>query len=109
METTKTIIMRRVTRIYHMRRALALLTAKPLWLMALAVFLAKSVSVADVLKNRPAWSSVSENFSFWSYAITHTGYSVQLMVILSVAVGLFFVRDLVKLSFRGDLSFYRVN
>jgi len=107
-EPLKATIMRRVHRVYRMRQVFSLVSAKPLWLLGLTGILAKLVSIADVLKNRPAFNDFGSNYAFWSSAFLHTATTVQITLVLLAAVSIFFAKDLIKLSLRGDLSLYRV-
>lgn len=101
-------IMARVKTVYWTRRILGSPLLKAFLLVVLGAEVVSLVSISNVFANMPSVSDVRAVVDFFVYAFVHTATSVQALAILSTAVTVGLLTDLVKTLSRVQLV-YREN
>lgn len=79
-------IMRRVYAIWLLKKVISLAFLRFVVLCMFAFGLAREVSVMSVLNNLPNMTDIGANFNYFSFAFSHTEFSVQLYLLGIVAL-----------------------
>lgn len=95
--TVHTTVMRRVRTIHALRSASTGAGAAVLLLILSLYLIGREVWVARVWQNMPRIANVQAFARFFTYAFTHTHLSVQVLVLLVICAGLWFVREAARL------------
>jgi len=96
-------ILKRVKRTYYLKRVLSPVLLKCYFFTALFVSMFALVSVKDVFANMP--STLSELYTFLSYAVLHTEIVVQAILATITIALILIVRDSVRtLRMAGGLA-----
>ncbi len=89
-------IMKRVMRMYYLKKVINPLMFKVYALTAATVGIFSLVSVTNVFKNMPSLLEAGNVLHFASHAITNTELSVQLVLGIAILVGVLLIRDTIK-------------
>lgn len=87
-------IMRRVYAVWILRRIFSPFSMKAVILLGAVKQSANLIFVRSVLHNAPGNFSPTANYRFFSDAFFHTGMTVKILLIFSVALSLWLVRDI---------------
>lgn len=91
------VVMRRV----HLIRVLRVIISGGVFALLFATLMlwgiGREVWVARVFENMPHTGDLFSSVSFWSAAFTHTRLTVQILVVLTLASFLYFVREVIRL------------
>ncbi len=91
-------VMRRVYVLFFARKAVGATAMKIYTLLLSSVGIVSLVSVGNIVSNMPniPQSSASEVFSFVFYALTHTEFVVQLLIVATLTAVLWLTRDIIR-------------
>lgn len=95
--TIHTNVMRRVRTIHALRSASTGAGASVLLLVLSLYLIGKEVWVARVWHNMPSLSHVGSFATFFTYAFTHTRFSVQVLTLLVIFALLWLARESVRI------------
>jgi hypothetical protein len=89
-------ILRRIHRIYIIKNAFFSLSFRVYALIAGVGGVVSLVSIDDVIANMPTILDISSFSSFTFFALMHTEWTVQTLIVFSILLTLWLVRDLVR-------------
>lgn len=89
-------VMRRVRTIHTLRSASTGAGASILLLVLSLYLIGREVWVARVWHNMPSIADVGSFATFFTYAFTHTRFSVQVLTLLVIFAVLWFIREFVR-------------
>lgn len=94
--TIHTTVMRRVRTIHTLQSAASGVGAAVLLLLLSLYLIGREVWVARVWENMPNIAHVRAFTQFFTYAFTHTHFSVQILILLSVFALLWLLREIAR-------------
>ncbi|MBL7045768.1 MAG: hypothetical protein ISR99_01940 [Parcubacteria group bacterium] len=98
-------IMRRVTRMYYLKKVINPVMLKLYALAVVAGITTTLVSVKSIVANMPSLFDVGNLVYFSKYALTHTELSVQVTVALAGVVAVLIIKDsIVKLTHSHEFT-----
>lgn len=100
-------IMRRVRAIHALRSAASGIGASVIVLIASLYLIGREVWVARVFQNMPRLAEVGAFLRFCTYAFARTDVSVQALILLTIAAGVWFLRESVRLVAAEPVRFAR--
>lgn len=86
--------MRRVRTIHALRSAASGVGASIILILVSLYFIGREVWVARVWENMPSIANAQAFARFFTYAFTHTHFSVQLLVLTVIFATLWFLREI---------------
>lgn len=89
-------VMRRVRTIHALKSAASGIGISVFLLVASLYVIGREVWVARVWENMPSVSDVAAFSRFFTYAFTHTQFSVQVLILLTIAAAVWFLRELTR-------------
>lgn len=89
-------VMRRVRTIHALKSVASSATASMLLFVGSLYVIGREVWVAHVWENMPDIANISAFARFFTYAFTHTQFSVQLFILLTVFAGVWFLREMAR-------------
>ena len=92
----KTRIMRRVYVVWFLRQALSARSMKVMIVLASLWQIKQLVYVKAVIANMPKLTDLAANYNFFSYALLHTQFAVQLSILVSGVLMVWIASDTLK-------------
>jgi len=80
-------------RIHRLRKLFSPFYVRCYILVLLSLVSATLVSTVDIVRNMPKTLYLAEHVNYFSYALSHTEFIVQILSVFVFALLLFFVRD----------------
>lgn len=100
--TIHTNVMRRVRTIHAIESAASGAGASIVLLAASLYFIGREVWVARVWENMPNLMHVNAFINFFTYAFLHTNIFVQVLILITIFAGVWFVREFVRVFTSGS-------
>lgn len=89
-------IMKQVIRMYYLKKVFNPFMFEVYTLVIAIVSISSLVSITNIIANMPSLLDVGSVYTFVSSAVTNTGIVVQIVLGISVVVGVLLIKDTIK-------------
>lgn len=100
-----TTVMRRVRAIHTLKSAASGVGVSVVMLVLSLYLIGREVWVARVWENMPSIANVDAFTRFFTYAFTHTHFSVQLLILVMIAAAVWFLREIARVLMTAPMRF----